>query len=1239
MLKKIFLILLLLFLAAVAAVAILALAWFKGWSPLWALLGPGIFLGLPLLWALWSFVSAALGRRAFARRVLAKDERERPAVATAFSALRRDWARGINALKAPTRPGGQDPLARLPWFLFLGPPGSGSLRAFRDAGLDGDGAADFGASWAGGEERAQGVDWRILENSVCLEVSGLLPGGEESAPLAAPPEAPEDEPEISIGSAPPGASPLASRETSARPASPALLDPEGELAEFIDLLGKTGRKVPLQGTVLRVPASYLGARGEKELSRLMGEARRVLDAISRELDFTAPLYILLTEFAGAPELAKVLRRIDLSGKPVGVELDPADNSQAALEVVACLREEARDAFIDSLGDSPQAIRPFLTGPWAMEALERPLTVMAEILGRYSHRAAPPPLRGVFLAAPLAEGEGTAPRAEGESPWSLGPASAGATESYSPTLRVLLGKILPENAFLAHRSRLGTRRGQRKYFWGLFFFYLGLLAVACLLTRGVQYQRAVSEATLYLPSASLSASPQDGDGARALARADAIYFSLERLKELQDSFWIKGIGPDPASDYLKRTERAFVAELALVSERLLWALNQQLDSAPDSESMEFAVTLRQLLWLYGASEVGLPGGDDSLSTAEAFPILPKDFGGPSSPLWSLALERLLMAFQENYAHGDWGPALRVWDEAGIRLAISRAMDMSQDLSLVWLVDWAGHLPELSPFSLEDFWRSYDNSLDAEKYLGPEDVRVIPAAYTLAGKEAIDRALARLSAAYYGGQKELVASSAARFWDGYKRDYLDVWRRFVDSFEKSSQGILANSSSEDFQRQRNEGGISPFAKMIQTMADNLGPYTGDDANAPWLLNLELDNDVLRWSSLKSGIVAKADPAEGRAGRLENLGPALRALREQGSNLYYRGDFVEKIYAAEISLSALLSDYSQIVAILNGPGDSALKLAAFHFSGGAVPLNAAPPAASPAAPAPAAPENVGSPFADAAARLKEYAAILYVNPGDPAPDSVQLSARTYIYQALRGLMVRRSAEVLNSYWEKEVFIPTRYLRDDEKPDALYGPGKLVDQFVKNRAGPFLRSLGVAGFAAQEWEGERFPFTDDFLRLVSQGDSANMMAKAPVGGYPVTVSIDATVVDARAAERPERTTLTLRTADKTQTLSNYNYPVSQTFTWVPGTAAAASLEIALPSVSLFISYDGPLSFPAFLNDLISGEFILRPRDFPDHEAQLESLGVSEIRVLMRADGTLPVIQHLNLSASPLPAFIVKAD
>jgi hypothetical protein len=189
-----------------------------------------------------------------------------------------------------------------------------------------------------------------------------------------------------------------------------------------------------------------------------------------------------------------------------------------------------------------------------------------------------------------------------------------------------------------------------------------------------------------------------------------------------------------------------------------------------------------------------------------------------------------------------------------------------------------------------------------------------------------------------------------------------------------------------------------------------------------------------------------------------------------------------------------------------------------------------------------------------------------------------------------------------------------------------------------PFLDHRGQLGYASRKWNNHTFPFTDDFLSILkTQNSSFN--TDPLLDSYNVTISAVAAIVDAEATEKPEKSTLTLKSSDSFQSMDIYNYPLSQVFVWKPATAADTTLTINLPSLELSLNYSGPMAFPSFLGELIGGDLILSPSDFPDHEAQLRDLGITEIKILMKADGALPVIRYHSIGIFPLPTSIIKAQ
>ncbi|MDR1037456.1 MAG: hypothetical protein LBT40_13120 [Deltaproteobacteria bacterium] len=143
----------------------------------------------------------------------------------------------------------------------------------------------------------------------------------------------------------------------------------------------------------------------------------------------------------------------------------------------------------------------------------------------------------------------------------------------------------------------------------------------------------------------------------------------------------------------------------------------------------------------------------------------------------------------------------------------------------------------------------------------------------------------------------------------------------------------------------------------------------------------------------------------------------------------------------------------------------------------------------------------------------------------------------------------------------------------------------------------------------------------------------------YPVTLTVVAAEVDPAASEKPLRTTVTVNWQGDVRSLVNYNYPVSEVFGWKPGEPASVDVEIQLPSVTLYVNYDGAEGLANFISDVSSGGFTLTPEDFPEHRELLASMGITRLDVVMSADGAFPAMNALRLSRTAIPESIIKPE
>jgi hypothetical protein len=724
------------------------------------------------------------------------------------------------------------------------------------------------------------------------------------------------------------------------------------------------------------------------------------------------------------------------------------------------------------------------------------------------------------------------------------------------------------------------------------------------------------------------------GTAELERADAAIYLLSRLETYDRGVRLRGIGPDPAGDIRGRLEGLFSSSFEEATSAITLALRRQMEAVSDPDSDLFAVTFRQLLFMFAAysgrmDELSLEAG---AGVEDMFPALPEGLDVESRPLWNFTYARLLATLVERARYGEVPGSRNKRILGELNDAVDRAMELRGEKSYDWLMDWTERAPQVRPVTVASFWAPHYTAEEVQA-LVPSGAGTVRGACTAAGRAFIVEAANLIEAA--GGQASGAAgvpplSGAGSFIVDYDTECLSQWRDFQRVFSGVvASRLLGLAGLEAFRELRSGGESSPGSRAAEVMSDNLRSFRGGAESPVWLRNLEIGRAAARWSRAKAGW----REAAGFLQKVRALGPVAAAARDQIGDVYYRTDFVRRAYEAEKDFTRYSEAISEILKTLSENPEESFRLAALNFGGPAAAPQPAP--AAPGAP-PAQAAEPSEPFRVARESLDLLAAKLYRDEGDVLPDSFMLRMRTSEFRALEGVLVDTAARTIDRYWESDVILPGKFLSAAEDSATVFGKDGLILKFLTGKAAPFLDSAGP-GFSARSWEGRTFPFTEDFLKLVSVGGGP--LLEAQPDSYKVNVTVTATLAGDEALEKPQRTVITLKTPDEVQQMVNYNYPSSQVFSWKPGADAETSLEIDLPSLTLMVSWGGPEGFPSFLNDLVTQNFELYPRDFPEHRAQLESLGISRIRVLMKADGALPVIKYLNLPRPVLPVSIVSTS
>jgi type VI secretion system protein ImpL len=166
--------------------------------------------------------------------------------------LRERFEEAVATLKQKRRSG--HTLYELPWYAFIGAPGSGKTTALRNSGLK------FPVEQRTGKEALRGVggtrncDWWFTDEAVFLDTAGRYTTQDSDA----------------------GADSAA-------------------WAEFLALLRKYRKRRPVNGIILTISANDLMVQSQSERDGYVAAARRRLEELNRELRIQLPVYLFVTK--------------------------------------------------------------------------------------------------------------------------------------------------------------------------------------------------------------------------------------------------------------------------------------------------------------------------------------------------------------------------------------------------------------------------------------------------------------------------------------------------------------------------------------------------------------------------------------------------------------------------------------------------------------------------------------------------------------------------------------------------------------------------------------------------------------------------------------------------------------------------------------------------------------------------------------------------------------------------------
>jgi type VI secretion system protein ImpL len=244
----------------ILVVLLVALVWgavFKLGLPPWAGLAA---TGVGLLF----LAAKALLRRRRARRAAAKKLEEditaqaaeqartvRPDLQPEIQALKSEFSRAVAALKtSKLARGGRDALAVLPWYLMIGPPGTGKSTALRNSGLKFPYLSSRGGGAVRGVGGTRNCDWWLTNEAVFLDTAGRYTTGEED---------------------------------------------RDEWLAFLDILVRNRPHRPINGLVVTVSVTDLMNSDPQAAGELGQRIRERMDEATARLKVVVPIYVMITK--------------------------------------------------------------------------------------------------------------------------------------------------------------------------------------------------------------------------------------------------------------------------------------------------------------------------------------------------------------------------------------------------------------------------------------------------------------------------------------------------------------------------------------------------------------------------------------------------------------------------------------------------------------------------------------------------------------------------------------------------------------------------------------------------------------------------------------------------------------------------------------------------------------------------------------------------------------------------------
>ncbi len=963
-----------------------------------------------------------------------------------------------------------------------------------------------------------------------------------------------------------------------------------EWQKFLALLIRYRRKEPIHGLIITIAADKLLEGHVEELEEDGKQIRRRIDELMRVLGTKFPVYVLVTKcdlVQGMTQFCDQLPEKSLD-QPMGfinqdLKTDVALFQEQAFQAIGERLRNLRILMLHQPG--AKGVDPaLLLFPEEFENLKRGLQAFMNGAFKENPYQETPILRGLFFSSGRQEG----------SPYShflnalglIGEKEVLPGTNKGLFLHDLFAKIFPKDRGLFAPTKRALQ-------WRLLTRNLGLTAWVILIVAlcGLLSFSFVKNLKVIRDAGDEFAKPPvlKGEILSDLVTMDRFCQSILKVED-QNRGWIiprfglnesKKVEIGLKAKYCKQFQNVFLASF---DKQMSGTLATLTITTPDETIAQYVTHLVRRINLLKARLEGQP-----------FPVLK---GKPQPSYEPMPITADLKTISEmKTKFGQLYLYYLVWrtDTGEINKEIAVLQAWLKDLlstkrtNLRWLTLWADRLGTIPSIGLRDFWGG-SLSLPDEKSVAPS--------FTRKGKEAMDAFIKEIESAI--PDPTLLSNQKSDFEKWYPTVCFNDWQNFVAFFPRGAERLKGIKEWQPVaSKMATEQG--PYFALLNRIATEFEPLLQTENLPFWLQQVYHFQvvKVLSKTQKEGGLLDKAaEEARKWITQLEkSLGKEVGQAETQSQAAKAYIEYINGLTAIAQSTSSRPQAF-QMASQVFGEDPTTSK----------------------------------SPLLACANSLNRLKGLMM--KGRPTEDifwKLVSGPLDFLWYFIR----KETASYLQAQWEEKVLAEVQGLPSAQATQLLLGPDGHVWKFMKGPAAPFV-SKTPKGYAPKEFLGGSIPFEATFLNFITKGAPAPTLTRQ---SYTVSIRGLPTASNPEAKVKPHSTKIELQCAGQTQSLVNYNYPVSKTFQWSMETCGDVLFQIEVGNLVLTKKFTGNQAFPDFLQEFKDGTRIFSPAEFPNEKAALEGLGIKQIKVSYQFGGDFQaLVGQIKPILGQAPGNIVRA-